>query len=71
MAKYIVSNILWSRNAEKSLNLILPDEILVNSEYLDVESDEDFDVVYDAISEYLIDEYKCGHYGFDCEQIGL
>lgn len=70
MAKFIVTDIDWDTTNDNSFEEIkaddlgLPDEVIVNTEYLDIEDDEDMDEVENAISDYLSDEYGFCHNGF-------
>ena len=70
MAKFIVTDIDWDTTNDnpfeeiKADDLGLPDEVIVNTEYLDIEDDEDMNEVENAISDYLSDEYGFFHNGF-------
>lgn len=73
MAKFLVCNISWDTSdgiyEEGNTNILpeelnLPKEILINTEYVDIEDDEDMDEVENAISNYLSDEYGFCHFGF-------
>jgi hypothetical protein len=70
MAKFIVTDIDWDTTNDNSFEEIkaddlgLPDEVIVNTEYLDIEDDENMDEVENAISDYLSDEYGFCHNGF-------
>jgi hypothetical protein len=68
VAKYLVKNIDWDTDDDTLAEEELPDNILINSEYLDIENDDDIDTIIDAVSEYLSDEYGFCHRGFDIER---
>lgn len=69
MAKYRIYDIRWDTDGEEIPDL--PTDDLVNSEYLDVEDDENINEVEEAISEYLSDEYGFCHFGFSFKRVSL
>lgn len=69
MAKYRIYDIRWDTDGEEIPDL--PTDDLVNSEYLDVEDDENINEVEEAISEYLSDKYGFCHFGFSFKRVSL
>ncbi|MBQ8133269.1 MAG: hypothetical protein IJ192_02490 [Clostridia bacterium] len=69
MAKYDVTNIHWDTDGDKTIENNLPSEILINTEYLDVENDEDMNEIEEAISNYLSNVYGFCHFGFDYQRV--
>ena len=67
MSKIYVYNIDWDTddNDKKST---LPDELLLNTEYLDIQDDENINEIEDVVSKYLSGEYDC-HRGFSFERV--
>lgn len=70
MSKIRVYDIDWDTDDDEIIREELPEEILLNTEYLDVENEEDIYELEDVISDYLSDEYGYCHKGFNFERIG-
>lgn len=69
MSKIRVYNIDWDTDGDNDIKNTLPDELLLNTEYLDIQDDENIYEIEDVVSEYLSDEYGYCHYGFSFERV--
>ena len=68
MSKFYVYNIDWDTD-DNDIKSTLPDELLLNTEYLDIQDDENIYEIEDVVSEYLSDEYGYCHRGFSFERV--
>lgn len=69
MSKIRIYNIDWNTDGDDDVKSTLPDELLLNTEHLDIQDDEDIYETEDVISEYLSDEYGYCRRGFSFERV--
>lgn len=65
--KYRIYNILWDTDGDEEVFKILPSEVILWTENLDIDEDADEDEIEEAVLSYLSDEYGFCHFGFSME----